>query len=108
MRTHKQILKNGATESDDIKGTGTVRLWVRGHNGTWPSGVTVVLQELVTGQFEGDTATWEDDPSSENTLSEAGKIFVGLVEGATFRLQASASGVVARIDTFTDKVQIQV
>ena len=107
MRIHKQILTHEATESDDIEGTGTVRIWVRGHNGTWPAGVTVKLQEKVIG-FEGDTADWEDDPSSENSLTGPGKIFVGLVEGRIFRLKGSAAGIVARADSYSDKVEIQV
>ena len=95
----KTILKSTETEGE-FEAQGVIRVWVRGTGGTWPAGVTVKLQEWV--DFEGETGAWADDPDPRSVWSVEGKKYLALCRGRKYRLLASGTGVVARIDLFLD------
>lgn len=103
LRINKQILLTGETEGT-FEGQGVVRVWVYPTSGTWAAGATVKLQEWL--DFEGVTPAWSDDPSTDATWTAEDKKFLALCNGRKYRILASATGFVARADTFSDNTAL--
>ena len=98
---NETILLSTETVSE-FDASGAVRVWVYPVNGTWASGETVKLQEWL--DFEGVTGAWADDPSPDAIWTAEDKKFLALCKGRRYRLLASATGFVARADTYTGLV----
>ena len=99
MRIARRVLQADKTVGE-FTAVGEVRIWVRHPGGAWPGGGTVKLQE----KTDDETPRWED----EETWTAEGKHFKKVVGSGSYRILASQTGFVARVDTYAENVEVVV